>query len=313
MRIAFRWPNKLHPYAERPELPPDARARLFAWGRDAGFDGTEVSALNLPPGPMALAQADEIRDELAGHQLQAAAYRGESFNFTERATRQERLDRSFQSVEIASRLGADVLDVTLPGRLAQEAVASVPMNWMLGGQISVGSARLATDEEFELTASALAEIADAAAEHGIVVAVEVHQYCYADSSEPTLRILDAADRPNAGANPDLGNIIWTYATPEETSEEAITRLAPRTVYVHVKNSRRVYLPDLDRTVYVKETVLGDGSVDWRFALAALAEVGYGGWLAMEGNTVSWDFEWAMEQNIAYLRSVLERVGAASGR
>ncbi len=312
MQIAFRWPNKLHPHTASPQLPADARSRLFAWGRGAGFDGTEVSALNLPPGPTARAQAEEIRDELAGHQLRVAGYRSEALNFTERATRQQRLDRSFESVEIASHLGADVFDMTVPGRFVREAVAAVPLEWMLGGRVSVGGARLATDEEFELTASALAEIADAAAEHAIVVALEVHQYGYADSSEPALRILDRADRPNAGVNPDLGNIIWTYATPEETSEEAIARLAPRTVYVHVKNSRRVYLPDLDRAVYVRETTLGEGSIDWRFALATLAAAGYDGWLAIEGNSMSWDFEWAMEHNIAYLRSVLERVGAGSG-
>ena len=310
MRIAFRWPTKFYPYTGCSVLPPDARARLFKWARGAGFDGNELLSQNLPLGPDALAQAEQIRDELAAHQLQASAYQAAGYNFTERATRQQRLDLSFQSVEVASRLGAGIMDLSLPGTFRRETEASFSGDLMLGGQVSVGGARLATDEEFELTASALAEIADAAAEHGIVIAVEIHQNCYADSSEPTLRILDAADRPNVGANPDLGNIIRSYVTPVETSEEAITRLAPRTVYVHVKNSRRLYLPDLDRAVYVRETTVGEGSIDWRFALETLAAAGYDGWLTVEGDMFTWDYEWAMERNIAYLRSVLERIGAS---
>ncbi len=311
MQIAFRWPTKFYPYTNRPVLPPDARARLFEWARGVGFDGNELGSSNVPLGPTALAQAEEIRDELAAHQLQASAYQARSYNFVERATRQERLDLSFQSVEIASRLGAGVMDLSLPGASDREQATSLPEDWPLGGQGSIGGARFATDEELELTASALAEIADVAAEHGIVVAVEIHQNCYADSSEPTLRILDGANRTNVGANPDLGNIIRSYATPVETSEEAITRLAPRTVYVHVKNPRRVYLPDLNRAVYVRETTLGEGSIDWRFALATLAAAGYDGWLTIEGDMFTWDYEWAMEQNIAYLQSVLERIGAGS--
>ncbi len=67
------------------------------------------------------------------------------------------------------------------------------------------------------------------------VTVEVHQYSIADNSWSALHLLDLVNSPHVLANPDLGNIFWTYDDPEETPEDSIVALAPRAGYWHCKN------------------------------------------------------------------------------
>jgi sugar phosphate isomerase/epimerase len=86
---------------------------------------------------------------------------------------------------------------------------------------------------------------------------------------------------SVGANPDLGNIYWQYEAPEETTEAAIVALAPRAVYWHCKNLRRLHIPELHRSFF-QRVPLPDGDVDYRFAISAMLDAGYDGFLAIEG-------------------------------
>jgi sugar phosphate isomerase/epimerase len=86
---------------------------------------------------------------------------------------------------------------------------------------------------------------------------------------------------NVGANPDLGNIYWQYEYPDETAEAAIVALAPRSVYWHCKNLRRLHVPE-HRRAYFQRVPLPDGDLDYRFAIAAMLDAGYDGYLAIEG-------------------------------
>jgi sugar phosphate isomerase/epimerase len=116
---------------------------------------------------------------------------------------------------------------------------------------------------------------------GVKIAIEVHQGSIADNSTATLHLLDLVDSDSVGANPDLGNIYWHYESPEETVEAAIVALAPRAVYWHCKNLRRVHIPELRRSFF-QRVPLPDGDLDYRFAIAAMVDAGYDGYLAVEG-------------------------------
>ena len=80
------------------------------------------------------------------------------------------------------------------------------------------------------------------------ISIELHQNTLCDNSWSMLHLLELVDRPNVGANPDLGNVYWTYETPEESCEDA-TGLAPHANYWHMKNLVRVPLPGMQRAFY----------------------------------------------------------------
>ena len=50
---------------------------------------------------------------------------------------------------------------------------------------------------------------------------QIQQHTICDNRRSTIHLLELIDRPNVGANPDLGNLYWSCETPEETCEEAI--------------------------------------------------------------------------------------------
>ena len=116
---------------------------------------------------------------------------------------------------------------------------------------------------------------------GVSITIEVHQHSIADNSWSALHLLDLTDSPHVFANPDLGNIYWNYDVPEESSEEAIVALAPRSRYWHCKNLDRVYIPENEHSIFVR-VPLPDGDIDYRFAINAMQDAGYDGYLAIEG-------------------------------
>ena len=89
--------------------------------------------------------------------------------------------------------------------------------------------------DFERIASVLREVGERDEYLGLKVTVEVHQYSIADNRWSALHLLDLVNSPHVLANPDLGNIFWTYDDPEETPEDSIVALAPRAGYWHCKN------------------------------------------------------------------------------
>ena len=161
---------------------------------------------------------------------------------------------------------------------------------------------MASTEDFERTAKALREAGEIAGAHGISITLEVHQHSIADNSWSALHLLDLTDSPHVFANPDLGNIYWCYDEPEETSEEAIVALAPRSKYWHCKNLHRIYVPELDRSFYIR-VPLPDGEIDYRFAISAMQDAGFDGYLAVEGSTEG-DQLTADKRSLDYVKDIL---------
>ncbi len=165
-----------------------------------------------------------------------------------------------------------------------------------------GSSAQATEEDFMRTANVLHEVGDQSGSLGLDITVEVHQHSIADNSWSALHLLDLTDRPHVFENPDLGNILWTYEIPEETSEDAITALAPHSKYWHSKNLHQVHIPELDHSYYIR-VPLSDGDIDYRFAISAMADAGYDGYLAVEGGTAG-DQLHQDRQRVEYVKGVL---------
>ena len=152
----------------------------------------------------------------------------------------------------------------------------------IGELVSQNSSRDATESDYRINAEGIAAGRGPGRRRG---RFDQHRACtrttLCDNSWSMLHLLEMIDRPNVGANPDLGNVYWTYETAEESCEEAILALAPHANYWHMKNLVRVPLPGMQRAFYLRRPI-PDGEVNYRFAVAAMLDAGYDGCFGVEG-------------------------------
>lgn len=119
---------------------------------------------------------------------------------------------------------------------------------------------------------ALARIADS----GVTVALETH-----DAFSSAARVADLMRRVDNPSFAAVWDVHHTYRVGE-APEDAVRTLGSRIDLVHVKDARRAG----DDWQLVP---LGEGELPVRESLAALAAVGYDGWL-----TVEWEKRWHPE-------------------
>ena len=305
MKLGFRYPRRWYPYRHRPgqKMPTAIMRDIFAWARAVGFDGCELSTAHQDFPAFSATELDEVARELADAGLEAASYNPGGFSLG--ANDPVQIRRLLGSVAIANRLGAKVINLTLPGPAAAAAIPGLPSEYLVGAKRPLGSGSGRSADEKLQVAATLAQLCDRAQDHGLVVSLEIHQNSYIDDSDLAIALLNQIDRPNAGLNPDLGNILWAHAIPIESSEDAMAKLARHAAYVHLKNLRRLFVPGLDRAAFVRTSLLERGDIDWRWAISELAAAGYQGYLTFEGDySEGWDFRRAMEQNAAYVRGLI---------
>ena len=294
MKIAYAFRRcASYPY-NGGELPTDAtdRRRFLEHSKKIGFDGIELPAMNLPD-----AEAATFRSELEDAGMPCVAIRGGGGAAHPRVATANK-QNMINAVHFAAKIGAGVVNstVTTPPRDPDGK------GTYRGASVSQGSSRLASAVDYERTAKAVSEVAGIAADQGVEISIEIHQNSIADNSWSALHLLELIDAPNVGVNPDLGNIYWTYDIPEESCEAAIAALASHVNYWHCKSLYRVHIPDLETAIYV-QAPLPDGEIDYRFAIAALLDVNYDGYLAIEGIRDGDQFH-QDGRSVAYVKSVL---------
>jgi sugar phosphate isomerase/epimerase len=261
---------------DRSELP-GRDPKYLKLVREAGFEAVEIQA----------ARADrserEVRDrgaELRDAGLPVAAVRAGGHSGAVAHPREGARARAIMraAVDYAAWIGAGVINATCSTPAHSPGMPGAARQ---GERVAQGASRYATEADFVETARRLREIAVLAADRGLVMTVEVHQGSLVDNSWSALHMLELIDLPNVGVNPDLANILREFEQPEETCEAAIVALAPVTKYWHVKNMRRVPIPELNRTALLK-VALDEGDIDFRFAMSTMAAAGYDGYVAVEG-------------------------------
>lgn len=303
MKIAYAFRRSaFYPYVgDDWNLPgPEVLSAWLTRVRDLGFDGIEI-ANNAVGGPDAPAQRlRELRAILDDHGVPCVAVRGGGGLASPRTAAANRR-RIEEAIRVAVQMGAGLVNTTV----GVPTVSTLPGSFV-GEPVSQGSSRDAHESDFEQTARGFRELARIAADVGVEISIEVHQHSIVDNSWSALHLLELIDQPNVGINPDLGNILWTYDVPEETSEQAITTLAPYAKYWHCKNLRRVYIPENKHTIFLR-VPLPDGEIDYRFAIAAMVAAGYQGYLAVEGLQLG-DQITGDGRSIAYVKSILAELG-----
>jgi sugar phosphate isomerase/epimerase len=277
------------------EMPPRAeRRRYLPLVKAMGFDAVEVPVDESADELTARDLARELRD----HGLDVGAVRagGALHHALTGARAAQKLDRA---IRYAGWTGAPIVNTAL---VSPATHPDGPGAGRQGEQVSQGASRTASEQDFVLAAERLRRAGHLAADLNVSIAIEVHQGSLADNSTATLHLLELVGLSNVGANPDLGNIYWHYEYPDETAEAAIVALAPRAVYWHCKNLRRQHIPELRRSFF-QRVPLPDGDLDYRFAIAAMRDAGYDGYLAVEGaregDALSQD-----RRGVEYVRQIL---------
>ena len=128
------------------------------------------------------------------------------------------------------------------------------------------------DECFDRIVSALRNLADEAAIHGITIGLENEHACNVGTAAETARVLAALDHPNLKVVWDPANALVTGENP---FPEGYALLPPqRIAHVHAKDC------------FVKDHTptwgpLGECALDWKGQIAALVRDGYRGWISLE--------------------------------
>ncbi|MEG3581427.1 MAG: TIM barrel protein [Chloroflexota bacterium] len=170
-----------------------------------------------------------------------------------------------------------------------------------GFPFSQNSSRQTTLPEYDMLAEKYQELCDEAKNYGLNISCEMHQNSPIDNSWSAKLLHSKVERDNFGINPDLGNIIWNYDIPEELTEDAIKELAPISNYWHCKNMTRVNHPENQRSVFIRENILG-GEIDYRFAIEAMHNGKYKGLMALEG-VPSGDQFYSDKQSLDYCKEI----------
>ena len=280
--------------------PEPALTSFLQKVNEIGFDGLELGFEVFGGHEATKESVTELQSRLSGSGAPCVSLRAGGVLCTPIIGEKNR-DRLFKSIEIAGWLGVKIVNSALSGGERNKTLGPNEP----GRAIQPGSSQLASQQDYEITANTLKEAGKRAAHVGADVTVEVHQHAIADNSESTLKLLEMTESPNVFANPDLGNILWHYDDPEESSEKAIVALAPHSRYWHCKNLQRVNVPEHDRSYFLR-VPLPDGDIDYRFAINAMVDAGFDGYLALEGaNTgdqISKD-----ARSVQYVRQILAEI------
>jgi sugar phosphate isomerase/epimerase len=281
-------------------LPPkEVRSKWLTKVRQVGFEGIEVST-NQARGK-GEEDTRELRKELEDHGVPAVCVRGGG-GFAHPRQVAGSIRGWEGAIKTAALIGAKVVNSAIGSPSAHRGG---PGDRGVGERTNQVSSRLANHADFEVTAKHLREAGAMAADYGIDLSIEMHQNSIADNSWSVLHLLQLIDRPNVGVNPDLGNLYWNYDEPEESCEDAIMNLAPKAKYWHCKQLQRVHVPELERAYFLK-VPLPDGEIDYRFAISAMLDANYDGYLAVEGCREG-DQLYGDGRSVAYARELIREL------
>ncbi len=257
---------------------PELRQNLFAWAKRKGFDGIEVGDWWFDFYSAEMGEIARLKEEMEGYGLEMAGLNCLRKCVTHPAVADQNRCDLHRAIEVAKALRLSFVSISLA--LVPTATGT-PEDRIKGLQVSPGGGKGAPESEFVETAVFLAELASDASSADVEVAIELHHCGLADTSQRILHLMELANLPNLSANPDLGNLYWGYEVPEEPWYEAIERLVGRVKVWHVKNVQRIRVPEVNHSFFT-HAGLGEGDIDYRWALARLMAGGFDGYISIEG-------------------------------
>jgi L-ribulose-5-phosphate 3-epimerase len=258
-----------------------SEATLRAW-KAAGFDGMESTDRTATPERAAAAR--KLAEGL-GMRIHSVLFGWANFN------QPAAVERDIAAVETALRAcqayGADAL-LLVPCKIGGMAV---PEAWEFDLRFDEKTGRLrqvvpgdntkyaryieAHNQAADASREAVKRLVPTAEKAGVVIALENVWNNLWVKPELFKAFVASFDSPSVRAYFDIGNHV-KYAPPQEW----IRTLGKLIVKCHVKDFKLA--PDGHGG---KFSAIREGSVDWPAVRTALDEVGYNGWMTIEGNEV----------------------------
>ncbi|MCA1368732.1 sugar phosphate isomerase/epimerase [Bradyrhizobium sp. BRP14] len=238
---------------------------------EVGFDGIEASATKL----RAFLKAGFSEAELAAV-LQGANVPGMGFliDIERQGEAKKQLIREAEELfRLASVAGARGVQV-LTGPVNAEAV----MRHQQGSPVDLYSGLLGRtlEEQISLTARNLAEIADLANSHGLLVYLEALSWTPLNTIEKQRQIIDRAGRDNVRMVIDFWHCYTSGDTPDD-----VARLDKDIIYgVHVCDSL-AFSGGVPNEVVLRDIPTGAGVIDLKLWADAVKATGYDGWWSCE--------------------------------
>ena len=257
-------------------------ADFAAAAREIGYAGVELRGTRhqLPPDADAT-RLDLLRELFEGLEIVNIASHAGNFALLDEAEALAARQTAHRFLEWAATLGARSVRVW-PG-------------WVAAPE--------AEKEHWTRAARHLRWCADAAADLGVMVAIEMHHGSLAESAAGANRLLDEVDRPSVGLILDPANLMQT---PAPFGPRAVGPIWDRLLHVHVKDHSivsstelgaypfRLYLEHIGTWIermelprrrlgpgWFAKRALGCGHVPWPSVLAELRRRGYTGHLILE--------------------------------
>jgi hexulose-6-phosphate isomerase len=140
---------------------------------------------------------------------------------------------------------------------------------------AIVNTRVSYEQAYQRSQAELRKVLPLAAELRVKIGIENVWNDFLLSPLEAARYVDELQSPWVGWHLDCGNVV-TYGH----AEQWVRILGKRLVKLHVKDYSRKRR-DAEGLWKGFDVALGDGDVDWKAVVAALAEVGFTGWASAE--------------------------------
>ncbi|MFC1479248.1 sugar phosphate isomerase/epimerase family protein, partial [Planctomycetota bacterium] len=162
---------------------------------------------------------------------------------------------------------------------------------IFGGHIGDRNDESALSSALEKVLFAMKELASAAEDHKVILAVENHGGV-PGLGEEQVKIIEEVNSPFLRATVDVGNYMSCGQDPVEGSSLA----APYCAYVHFKDMKK-------SSQGLESCVVGEGDVDHAGCLEVLNKAGYNGYVALEYEG-SEDEREGVRKSVAFMHEVM---------
>jgi len=184
----------------------------------------------------------------------------------------QEIEKARKWIEAASRAGVNISRIFgghIPDRTDTEQLASA----------------------MEKVCAAMKELAPAAEESNVVLALENHGGV-PGLGEEQVSVIEKVDSPFLKATVDVGN----YMSCGQDSVEGVSLAAPHCAYVHWKDMKKT-------DSGAEPTVVGEGDIDHAACLKILQDSGYSGYVALEYEGPE-DERDGVSKSIAFIKTIM---------
>lgn len=231
---------------------------------EVGAQGIQVYSTSgeMAPGNLSISKRRGFVDLVASNGLKISALCGDLGGFSKKEVNAERIERSKEILYLAKELGTNVVTTHI-GVIPQDANA----------------------ERYKVLQEACFELAEFADSLDAHFAIETGP----ETSLVLKSFLDSLNSKGVSVNLDPANLVMVTG---DDPAKAVYNLKDYIVHTHAKDGKQLFYKDPE-IVYgmvksdivngpsYEEVPLGEGQVNWPNYLAALADIGYNGFLTIE--------------------------------